>query len=160
RARRLRRRLHRRGGVRALRAAEAHPPRHRRALALAQPRRQRPQPSHGLRGATRRRPRAPRLVDHPARSHGRARDRHRYGQDRPLAGTMSTRRSRWLVVLELGAVVAIFVGDKLGLIPFSKTPFLLLVGWASLRLRGLGWRSVGLGGAGRWPATLALGVAA
>jgi len=73
------------------------------------------------------------------------------------------RQSPWLVVVELGAVVALFVADSVGLIPFSKTPFLLLVGWASLRLRGLGWRSVGLGsvaGARRWPAILAMGLAA
>lgn len=71
------------------------------------------------------------------------------------------RSSRWLVVVELAAVVAIFFAARAGLIPFSKTPFLWIFGWASLRLRRLGWRSVGLAGpgAGRWPATLAYGIA-
>jgi membrane protease YdiL (CAAX protease family) len=73
------------------------------------------------------------------------------------------RSSRWLAVVELAAVVAIFVAARAGLIPFSKTPFLWLLGWASLRLRRLGWQSVGLAGpraiARRWPAILAYGIA-
>jgi membrane protease YdiL (CAAX protease family) len=54
------------------------------------------------------------------------------------------RQSRWLAVGELAFVVALVVADTHRLVFFSKTPFYLVLGWASLRLRGLGWRSVGL----------------
>src|SRR5262245_40255605 len=33
-------------------------------------------------------------------------------------------------------------GDLRHLVPFNKTPFLLLLGWLSLRLRRLGWKDV------------------
>jgi len=73
---------------------------------------------------------------------------------------VSRRESRWLVLAELAAVLLIFLADWNHLIPFSKTPFLFLLGWASLRLRGLGWRDVGLARFRNWQATLAYGAAA
>jgi membrane protease YdiL (CAAX protease family) len=79
------------------------------------------------------------------------------------AAVAGWRSSRWLAVVELAAVVAIFLAARAGLIPYTKTPVLWILGWASLRLRRLGWRSVGLGGpdpgARRWTATLAYGIA-
>lgn len=54
-------------------------------------------------------------------------------------------------------VVAVIVADRYGLIPLSNTPFLLLLGWLSLRLRGLGWRDVGFVRPRNWLRTLALG---
>ena len=65
-----------------------------------------------------------------------------------------------LFPFELALFALIFWADGAGLIPLSKTPFLFLVGWASLRLRGLGWRSAGLKLDRRWPALLSIGVAA
>ena len=47
------------------------------------------------------------------------------------------------VPLEMGVVVALLVADGYGLVPFSNTPFLLILGWISLRLRRLRWRDVG-----------------
>lgn len=68
--------------------------------------------------------------------------------------------SRVLPIVEVLAVAAIFWADANGWVPVSKTPFLLLLAWASLRLRGLRWREVGL----HWPDNgwqlLAVGVAA
>jgi hypothetical protein len=52
------------------------------------------------------------------------------------------------------------VADARHLIPFSKTPFLLLLGWISLWVRKIGWRGVGLTRYRSWKLTLALGVAA
>jgi len=66
---------------------------------------------------------------------------------------------RLLAVGELALIAAIFVADAYHLIPLSKTPFLLAVGWLSLRLRGLRWRDVGLSPVRNWSMTLALGVA-
>ena len=52
-----------------------------------------------------------------------------------------------LFVVELLLFAAVFWADTAGHVPLSKTPFLLLIAWLSLRLRGQGWRSVGLA----WP---------
>ncbi len=55
------------------------------------------------------------------------------------------RDSKLLILVELAAVAAIFVADQPGLhlIWFSKTLYLLALGWASLLVRGMGWRDVG-----------------
>ena len=70
------------------------------------------------------------------------------------------RQNRWLAVGELLIVVLIFAADARHLIPFSKTPFLLALGWISLRVRKIGWRGVGLTRYRSWAITLAVGVAA
>jgi uncharacterized protein len=70
------------------------------------------------------------------------------------------RDSQWLALVEFLFVVAIFIADWQHLIPFSNTPFLLALGWLSLRLRGKTWCSVGLTRFRNWPLTLSLGVAA
>jgi len=65
-----------------------------------------------------------------------------------------------LFPFEMALVALIFWADGAGLIPLSKTPFLFLVAWASLRLRGSGWRAAGLKVDRRWVALLGIGVAA
>jgi membrane protease YdiL (CAAX protease family) len=77
----------------------------------------------------------------------------------PTASDHSWRDSKWLALVEFLIVALIFYADYRHLIPFSKTPELLLLGWISLRLRKLGWRSVGLMRYRSWPLTMALGVA-
>lgn len=67
------------------------------------------------------------------------------------------RHSRWLAASELALVVALVVADLHGRVYFSKTPFYLVLGWASLRLRGLRWQSVGFALPAAWPRALALG---
>jgi membrane protease YdiL (CAAX protease family) len=57
---------------------------------------------------------------------------------------------RALFPLELLAFALVFWGDAAGHVPVSKTPFLLLVAWASLRARGLTWRPVGLSFDANW----------
>jgi len=64
-----------------------------------------------------------------------------------------------LILGELALVAAVFVADR-QLIPLSKTPFLLALGWLSLRIRGLRWRDLGLVRFRSWPTTLAIGAAA
>ena len=64
-----------------------------------------------------------------------------------------------LLPLELALIAAIFWGDEAGYVPLSKTPFLFLVAWASLRLRGLRWRDVGLSLPDGWPRFAAIGMA-
>ena len=70
------------------------------------------------------------------------------------------RESKWLAAGELVVVALIFLADARHLIPFSKTPFLLLLGWISLWVRKIGWRGVGLTRYRSWKITLGLGVAA
>lgn len=64
---------------------------------------------------------------------------------------------KWIAPCELLTVLAIFVAEEYHLVPLSKTPFLLFVGWLSLRLRRIGWRNVGLRAPGHWPKALVLG---
>jgi len=73
--------------------------------------------------------------------------------------TAGWRQSKWLILVELAAVALIFVADAHHLIYVSKTPYLLLLGWISLRVRGLRWRDVGFWRNRSWAATLSLGFA-
>lgn len=50
----------------------------------------------------------------------------------------------WLRFVEAFGVVGLLAADWFGLVPLSRTPFLLLICWLSLRVRRLRWRSVGL----------------
>jgi membrane protease YdiL (CAAX protease family) len=70
----------------------------------------------------------------------------------------SWRDSQWLAIVEFLLVGMIFYADHRKLIPFSKTPELLLLGWISLRTRKLRWRAVGLTRYRAWPMTIAIGV--
>lgn len=65
-----------------------------------------------------------------------------------------------LAVCEFAVVAALFVADMRHHIFFSKTPYLLVLAWASLRLRGLRWKDVGLARPRDWGRVLAAGVAA
>src|SRR5437763_6437459 len=54
------------------------------------------------------------------------------------------RSTKILFVVEVLVIATIFHLDYIGLLPFSKTPFLFLLGWISVRWRGLRWKDVGL----------------
>ena len=69
------------------------------------------------------------------------------------------RDNKWLIVAELVVALLIVLAHLADFIPLSATPFLLLLGWLSLRLRGVGWRAVGLRRPARWRDTLLLGIA-
>jgi uncharacterized protein len=75
-------------------------------------------------------------------------------------GAADWRQSKWLAIGELVVVALIFWADFKHHIYFSKTPYLLLFGWISLRVRKLRWRDVGLSRFRNWTTTLAWGVAA
>jgi membrane protease YdiL (CAAX protease family) len=74
------------------------------------------------------------------------------------ASTVGWRDSRWLAIGELVIVALIFLADNFHLIPLSKTPFLLALGWISLRVRQLRWGDVGLSRYRNWPITLGMGL--
>ena len=53
-------------------------------------------------------------------------------------------RSKFLFIVELLVIATIFYLDYVDLLPVSKTPYLFVLGWISLRIRSLGWKDVGL----------------
>lgn len=65
-----------------------------------------------------------------------------------------------LLPVELLLIAALFWADERGWIPLSKTPFLLLIAWGSMRLRGVTWRDAGLLLPPGWKRLAAVGVAA
>ena len=60
-------------------------------------------------------------------------------------------KSLLLLVIEALVVGTVFNLDYLGILPVSKTPYLFLLGWISLRVRGQSWKDVGLTLEGRAP---------
>ena len=68
------------------------------------------------------------------------------------------RDNIWLVIVEFVIVAGLFVADVYHHIFFSKTPYLFLLGWVSLRLRGLRWKDVGLSRPRNWAAAVGLGI--
>ncbi len=76
-----------------------------------------------------------------------------------IKSTAKRRDGVWLAV-EMSLVLALYIADIYRLIPLSKTPFLLALGWVSLRLRGTGWASVGLGRPRSWRRAVVIGLLA
>lgn len=76
-------------------------------------------------------------------------------------GTMRNwKNSRWLIVAEFAVFALIWFADAYHwhhVIKLSKTLYLLALGWASLRIRGLRWKDVGLQIYQTWSRTLAIG---
>src|SRR5438552_18115603 len=68
--------------------------------------------------------------------------------------------AKWLFVAEITIVAGIFYLAWRHQIPFSKTPFLFVLGWISLRLRGQRWKDVGFMIAPNWPTLLLIGLLA
>ena len=53
-------------------------------------------------------------------------------------------KAKILFVVEALVIATVFHLDYLGLLPVSKTPYLFLLGWISLRVRNRRWKDVGL----------------
>lgn len=68
------------------------------------------------------------------------------------------RDSIWLALAEFAIVAALFWADVHHHIYVSKTPYLFLLGWASLRLRGLRWKDVGFARPKSWSKAILWGV--
>lgn len=72
----------------------------------------------------------------------------------------SWRDSNLLAVCEFAIVITLFVADMRHHIFFSKVPYLFVLAWISLRLRGRGWKDVGLMRPRKWFPFVAAGVLA
>lgn len=69
------------------------------------------------------------------------------------------RSSVWLALAEFAVVAGLFYADVHHHIYVSKTPYLFVLGWASLRLRGMRWKDVGFARPRNWGKALLVGVA-
>jgi len=63
-----------------------------------------------------------------------------------------------LLLFEFAIVAGLFVADVYHHIFFSKTPYLFLLGWASLRLRGMSWKDVGFARPKSWGKAFGVGI--
>lgn len=77
-----------------------------------------------------------------------------------LLNTAQWQQSKRLAFLEFALIIAVYIADWRHHIFLSKVPYLFLLGWLSLRLRGLRWRDVGFGVYGSWGKTLLVGIVA
>jgi membrane protease YdiL (CAAX protease family) len=75
---------------------------------------------------------------------------------RALCGRL-LRESKPLIALEVSVAILILTAYLADYLPLSETPFLLLLGWLSLRVRGVGWKGVGLKRPARWGQAVTLG---
>jgi membrane protease YdiL (CAAX protease family) len=82
--------------------------------------------------------------------------------DAPPESTAGAGASRaaTLALLEFMLIAGIYVADWSHHVIPSKVPYLFAIAWASLRLRHLQWRDVGLRLYRNWRTTLLIGVAA
>jgi uncharacterized protein len=69
------------------------------------------------------------------------------------------RVSVGLLLAEFAIVAGLFVADVYHHIFFSKTPYLFLLAWASLRLRGMMWKEVGFERPRSWGKAFGVGIA-
>ena len=76
------------------------------------------------------------------------------------APVQQRRDSVWLLMAEIAIIAGLFVADVYHHVLLSKTPYLFLLGWASLRLRGLRWKDVGFERPRSWPRAVLFGSAA
>src|SRR3977135_3324944 len=81
----------------------------------------------------------------------------------PLTDSISLKRrardSLGLLLVEIVLVAGLFVADVYHHIYVSKTPYLFLLGWASLRLRGMRWKDVGFARPRSWGKAVLVGIA-
>jgi hypothetical protein len=70
------------------------------------------------------------------------------------------RRSIRLALAEFTVVAGLFVADICHHIYVSKTPYLFLLAWASLRLRGMRWKDLGFARPRSWGNAFLIGIAA
>jgi uncharacterized protein len=68
------------------------------------------------------------------------------------------RGSVGLLLVEVALVAGLFVADVYHHVFFSKTPYLFLLGWASLRWRGMRWKNVGFARPENWGRAFGVGI--
>ena len=69
------------------------------------------------------------------------------------------KNSRWLVAFEFSIVAGVYVARAHHILKFSSVPYLFMLAWTSLRVRGVQWRQIGFARYRNWATTLGLGIA-
>lgn len=72
----------------------------------------------------------------------------------------SPRQTAWAVAELLVAGALVVGANVFDVVPVSETPWLVAIGWLSLRRRRLGWRAVGLQRPANWVTTVVIAVVA
>lgn len=85
---------------------------------------------------------------------------HHWKAEESILSNSSTRPHILFTLLELAVFAGIVIADALGYVPFSQTPFLLVLAWISLRLRKVNWASIGFRRPDHWLRALAIGTLA
>ncbi len=80
------------------------------------------------------------------------------GESTKVPPASGLRDSVALAVCEFAIVAGLFWADIHHHIYVSKTPYLFLLGWASLRLRGLRWKDMGFARPPSWSKAILCGV--
>lgn len=80
--------------------------------------------------------------------------------ENPGSGEASPRQRLWAAAELLLAGALVIGANVLDVIPVSETPWLVLLGWFSLRLRGLRWKTLGLRRPRSWIITIAVALTA
>lgn len=81
-------------------------------------------------------------------------------EEKPESGGSSPRQRLWAAAELLLAGALVVGANVFDVVPVSETPWLVLIGWLSLRLRGLNWKALGLRRPGNWMTTVAAALAA
>jgi len=76
--------------------------------------------------------------------------------DKTAQSSTPWRQRRILCFSEFALIAAVYGADFYDHLFLNKVPYLFLLAWISLRLRGLGWRGIGLRVYRDWCKTLAL----
>ncbi len=76
-----------------------------------------------------------------------------------VAGAAVAARDRGWAAVELAVALLLIAAGLQGYVPYTSTPWLLLVAWVFLWRRGPGWRGVGLRRPTSWWSALAVGAA-
>lgn len=73
---------------------------------------------------------------------------------------MGVANSKCMILIEVGLCVFLLLGANIfRFIPVSETPFIVLLAWISLRLRGLRWDSLGFSRQDSWLKTILIALA-
>lgn len=79
---------------------------------------------------------------------------------KPKRSETSSRQRLWAAAELLLAAALVVGANVFGVVPVTETPWLVALGWLSLRLRGLSWQTLGLRRPDSWFTTIGVALVA
>ncbi len=79
---------------------------------------------------------------------------------KPQSGELSPRERAWAAAELLVAAALVVGANVFDVVPVTETPWLVALGWLSLRRRGLTWGTLGLRSPVRWSTTIVVALVA